>query len=161
MTNDNKSDQSTSSTNSGQFKLLIKEAIKVVDNLIKANPNIDRHELSLKLNTHFPGLFDLSKELSRDMSFLAEMGAHADIQSVMNEAKSPEQAMKRIQLATELHQSQYALLHRDGVRFALVLGLELGYILANLYNNKSSKDDEFDKFMKSLGMDSPTEGSIQ
>lgn len=156
MKDNNKPTEPTSST----FKDLVKESWKLVDELKSANPNIDRVELSNKLNEHFPGLLEMSKELGSDVNFLAEVGATVDIMSATITSKSQEQVVQKLDQLNQLHTGNYALLHRDGVRFGVILGLELGFILSNLYSNQSKKDDDFDKFMRSLGME-PPKGSVQ
>lgn len=143
------------------FRQLIKEAWVIVDELKKVNPNIDNVELSHKLNEHFPGIVSLSKELSGDSAFLAEIGASADLAAVKTSSKSAGEFVEKLGVVNQLHTSEFAKHHRNSVRFGVLMGLELGFILSKLYTQQSKNDDEFDKFMKSLGMEAPPEGSVQ
>lgn len=145
---------------STKFKSLIMQAAKLAADLREKNPDDDYTELSKKLDKHFPGLLEMSKELGNDKQFLSDAGVQSDMLSAHRLSKTQDEYKENLRKVTNLTNSSVGILHTLALKFSLVLGLELGYIVAKLYDQQSSKDDEFDKFMRSLGMEPPG-GTVQ
>ena len=149
-------------TKENLFKSLIVEATKIVKEVAPTSDgDDDKHKASLRLSEHFPGLYEMSKELQQDQDFLVDAGVGSEMMAVNFTSKSPEEVEYNMSASLMLNQSKLGIFHRHSIRFAVLLGLELGYIISKLYDKQTTSDDEFDKFMKSLGMDTPPEGSVQ
>lgn len=143
-----------------KFASFLEQACKLAQEMKENNPDINYVELSKKLDKHFPGLLEMSKELRQNEDFISNATTQADILSAQQLSNSKSEYHDNVRRLMQLNASELAKLHVLALRYALVLGLELGYIVSKLYDQQSSKDDEFDRFMKSLGME-PPKGTVQ
>jgi len=140
------------------FQQRVRDAAQLVRKLQQSS-----NDATAELDKHFPGLKSMSKELGQDLTFLAEAGSGCDMLAASMNVKDEAAFEDNLSKAMEVNTSKFGSIHRNSVRFALILGLEMGFILAKLQEQDSIKDQnekdaEFEKFMRGMMVEGDSEG---